>query len=187
MILLGIFISRFYNLSIPPLDGLEEFWEDFFLHGGIFNKKSKILFLLNDERITIGDSCFKGLVILKQINIPNFIHEIGNNAFFGCTSLDEITIPSFVVSIGSFSFYGCKLLTEIQNRWNFNTNFIQIKSEISTIFQSLTDLSNELIFSTRNLSNLILLLQTIWESLNVFSQTTSAINQDLFCFQKLNE
>ena len=75
---------------------------------------------------------------------------------------------------------------EFQNLTESNTNFIQIESEISTIVQSLSD-PNKMSFSIGNLSNLILLLQKISESLDVFSQTASAINQDLFYLQKLNE
>ena len=76
---------------------------------------------------------------------------------------------------------------EFQNLTESNTNFIQVESEISTIVQSLYDPSNNMIFSIGNLSNLISLLQKISDSLNVFSQTASAINQDLIYLQKLNE
>lgn len=85
---------------------------------------------------SIPDSCFSGLINLREVsiggnvlslgnqafqntqiqqfNIPSTCERIGNNAFSGCTGLTgKVTIPASCIYIGTQAFNGCTGISEL--------------------------------------------------------------------------
>ena len=57
--------------------------------------------------------CFEGCTSLKNIVVPNSIHELTYNLFYNCTGLSEVKLPNELNSIGQSSFMGCTRLRNI--------------------------------------------------------------------------
>ena len=67
--------------------------------------------ILPDNLIEIGDYAFKDCRNLTRVTIPDSLQVLGEGAFYNCTKLDaEIVIPKGVKAINDSTFYGCKKL-----------------------------------------------------------------------------
>ena len=59
----------------------------------------------------IGDGCFRGLLCLKKVRIPEGIVRIGDYAFECCGALEKVYFPDSLTAIGAGAFSGCGALT----------------------------------------------------------------------------
>ena len=63
---------------------------------------------INSKDITIiSKGTFQECTSLKNIILPENIHNIGKQAFYKCTSLEKINIPGHVEKIGEWAFADC--------------------------------------------------------------------------------
>lgn len=61
----------------------------------------------------IGARAFGSCLSIKELPLPNSLHEIGDQAFFECKNLKKIIIPSNVDSVGINLFGGCSKLSVV--------------------------------------------------------------------------
>ena len=59
----------------------------------------------------IGDGCFRGLLCLQKVRIPEGIERIGDYAFECCGALQKVYFPDSLTAIGAGAFSGCAALT----------------------------------------------------------------------------
>lgn len=60
-----------------------------------------------------GETSFKVLQQITDVNFPSGITSIGNYGFYRCTGLTSVTIPSGVISIGNNAFQFCSSITSL--------------------------------------------------------------------------
>lgn len=53
------------------------------------------------------ESCFSGLVSLKEVDLPDGLPAVGESIFLNCTALKQVGIPTEVEKIGASAFQGC--------------------------------------------------------------------------------
>lgn len=70
-------------------------------------------FIIPDNVIKVGKSCFKGCRNLTSIIICDSVTEIADFAFYYCENLTSLSIGRSVATIGDYAFAECKNLTEI--------------------------------------------------------------------------
>lgn len=70
-------------------------------------------FIIPDNVIKVGKSCFKGCRNLTSIIICDSVTEIADYAFYYCENLTSLSIGRSVATIGDYAFAQCKNLTEI--------------------------------------------------------------------------
>lgn len=70
-------------------------------------------FIIPDNVIKVGKSCFKGCSNLTSIIICDSVTEIADYAFYYCENLTSLSIGRSVATIGDYAFAQCKNLTEI--------------------------------------------------------------------------
>ena len=61
----------------------------------------------------LGDSCFRGCGVLKQVKLPGSLKKINTYAFEMCKQLQSITIPAATEEIGIYAFAYCESMKEV--------------------------------------------------------------------------
>ena len=75
---------------------------------------SQINFPDNSVCVTIGNSAFRDMNYLTQVNkIPTSITSFGTYAFSGCSRLYEIVLPDSITTISGYMFENCTNLAQI--------------------------------------------------------------------------
>ena len=78
-------------------------------------KLTAVMFTSASSLTTIGDSAFKGCILIENIDIPDGVQSIGKNVFQNCSVLKSVNFgeDSVLETIGNYAFSKCVELTSI--------------------------------------------------------------------------
>lgn len=86
----------------------------------------------------ICDDTFENLFELEKVSLPDSLTKIGKSAFYGCMNLESITIPRNVTEIGEDAFGICEKLKNVKMPKRFKENF-----DVTDAFEGCVGLSED--------------------------------------------